>query len=235
MINNTQQRNNVNVNSTFATFYSTDSKLSVMGWNTQLSLKIQPSIGTSDNGYTSYDDSPQNTAIISIPIDKAIIIKDLFENKIFPAITSGTDESVAVVVGSKTNKKILNFTTSSDGVKLILYTNVDDNGKTNDNISFVYQFNTTTYSESYDPTVGMVKESSYQTELTNFYNIIKEFIETKGVETHLNKYKAAYAKSMSNNNYQTGGVVQQQPTLAQYNAPQNNFSGDNMKDFLPFQ
>ena len=69
MINNTQQRNNVNVNSTFATFYSTDSKLSVMGWNTQLSLKIQPSIGTSDNGYTSYDDSPQNTAIISLPID----------------------------------------------------------------------------------------------------------------------------------------------------------------------
>ena len=144
-----QSNDGVNVNTTFKTFFSSISSLSIGGWNTQLSIKITPVSGVDQGGQRQYDTKRRaNTALTP---EKAYTLIDGINKVILPEIENGKNEvSVAVSMGSAEKKNVLAVEYKKDeetgnmGLYLTLYQMIKEDNSTDPANIYSYKFGNNT-------------------------------------------------------------------------------------------
>lgn len=234
---NGRQNNNgngVNVNTRLYTSYSDTCMISLGAWNDKLSLKLHPFKGINADGVRQY--AQDNTEVISTSLttDNAGALISGIKDKILPAIKDKKAENVSITMGINDNRKVLTIATDGNDVTLKVILGVADDGKADANNSITHKFNKKEYMVGYDPATGSGEVVSTNADFDNFVKKLNDIYTISPAVPHAINYSNAIRNSFSNrqannNNasYSNGGTS--------YQAPTNNYSGDNMSDFLPFQ
>lgn len=192
--------NDVNVNTQFKTFFGDNASLSIGGWNTQISIKMSPCIGTNPDGGRKYDSQRRvSTAIVP---EKALALKTGIERYIYQAISDNRKESISVAIsmGSDNNRSIIKIAyelkDSKPVITLYLYNPInDDNTCSNDSV-LSYTFGTSVYAINYDNTTGEIEEElESESEFEIFYTILARCVSLYGLEAHADKHVSAVSKS----------------------------------------
>ena len=191
-------------NTSFITLFGSISSLTIGGWNDKISIRISPSSGIDSNGVRRYDFQRRvNTAI---PFSQGLTFVEGIEKVVFPAIENGIpDKGTAIEMGSSNKKNIVEISTflTDDGkmsVKLSINT-ISDTG----NSIIEYIFGTSQYRVR--NTKGTEEEYvTFQSELMEFYTILKNQIQVLGLGGH--------------------GYLQTNAIKAQFNARVNQYTNN---------
>lgn len=231
-----QSNDGVNVNTTFKTFFSSISSLSIGGWNTQLSIKITPVSGVDQGGQRQYDTKRRaNTALTP---EKAYTLIDGINKVILPEIENGKNEvSVAVSMGSAEKKNVLAVEYKKDeetgnmGLYLTLYQMIKEDNSTDPANIYSYKFGNNTYVTNYNPKDGSFgKEEMVNSEFILFYDMLKNIVDMLPVSAHGNKYANTLSSKYSKFNDNSSANASNN----NYEAPISNFGNDSLDDMMPF-
>ena len=201
---NNNNSGTINTNTTFITFYSDVSSLTISGWNDMIALRFLPAMGKDANGLTQYDKDKKISTSLK-PNNSCALLKKI-EKKIIPAYEKG-EKAKAVTVKTR-SKEGLNTITVSNKLDengnpkftLIFAGNVNENGIAEPANIIMYPFNSVETLEDYDPTVGGGTESTEEAEFFNFVEILKHRIDILGLNHHAAKHGNNLSKSYGNNN-----------------------------------
>lgn len=198
-------------NTSFITLFGSISSLSIGGWNDKISVRISPSSGVDANGVRRYDFQRRvNTAI---PFSQGLTFVEGIEKVVFPAIENSIpDKGTAIEMGSNNKKNIVEISTflTDDGkisVKLSINT-ISDTG----NSIIEYIFGTTQYRIRNTKTGGEEEYVTVQSELMEFYTILKNQIQVLGLGGHgYLQTNAMKAQFTNRSNQYTNNYTNQQP------------------------
>lgn len=242
-----QSGNGINVNTSFKTFFSDLSSLSVGAWNGQMSIRITPSMGTDSNGIRQYDNNRKaNTALYP---EKALLLKEAFDKHIRPLVKAyketgeGQSKSVSLSLGSNEKKNVLSieFKEGSDG-KYHLYLTInqmirEDNSVDPQNV-FSYCFNENTYVLDYNPSNGTyASEESCESEFEVFYEMLGNVVNILPIAAHGVKYtntvSARFSGNKNGNDYQN--QQSSYSSAPSFNDIPQTYNGSEVTDLgLPF-
>jgi hypothetical protein len=227
--------NGTSVNTRLYTSYADDSLLVLSAWNGNLSYKIQPAKGKNDDGLTVYSTEQQETFIGAITAETNQTLLKSFDDVIIPAINDGRSASIAVVAGSATSRKILNFTTENKQVKLTLIFggNINLDCTSENTFSVTHTFNDRTYSNDYKKDVG----GETVTIPSDFYAFLSKLRDFNNIDSSIahgisytNEVKSHYRKGGSDFTQQP----QQQTVQNNYSAPVVNAGDESLDTMIPF-
>ena len=219
---------NVNTNGLFQS-YSDTALVTVGAWNQQLSVKIRPAIGKDENGLTQYAQNKEQIINTSITQENAIVLVKAYEKEVAPAIENGTSAKVSISMGSEDNKKVLSIGYDGTDAYLEVAVAVAPNGIANENNIIKHKFNKKSGMKNYDPETGAGEEIVIEADLINFVEKLRKAQDLVATVAHSIKYNNAVGAA-----YSGKGGNQQQPQQNGFNAPENQFNGSDMGDFLPF-
>lgn len=197
--NSNQNNNGVNVNTTFKTFFSDESSLTIGAWNGQISIRMIPCTGTDSNGMRQYDQNRRaNTALYP---EKADALKKGIDTIIIPTlkrVSEGeaieTPVSVSVSMGSNDKKNVLSVELGKDQngnikVFLRLYQMIREDNSTGEENIYTYKFGENSYVTNYDYRTGKyTSENSVQSEFDVFYDILSHAVDILPINAHGVKY-----------------------------------------------
>lgn len=234
---NQSNNNSPSINTRLAQFYSQENAVNLSAWNNNISLRIQPFIGTDSNGIRQYENSKDKCIFTSITPDNAVVLANAIENKIYPAIEAGTAKSVSIMIGANTNaRKILTVGFDGKDSYMQIALNVSETGVTDEKSIVIHTFSTRDYLEDYTYTDGSGIESLVHSDLIRFTNKLKEVDYLGASISHGIKYaeasRASYGNGISDSKFNNTETVNH--TQNQYSAPVQNFDGADMGDLLPF-
>lgn len=243
--NNNQSNNGVNVNTTFKTFFSDLSSMTLGAWNGQISIRFTPCTGTDASGMRQYDQNRRaNTALYP---EKAITLKAGIDDVIIPALNklkAGEEvelpTSVSVTMGSNDKKNVLSVELNKDSngkvrVYLRLYQLVKADNTVDPQNIFSYVFGENTYITNYDYRNGQYGgEHEVKSEWEVFYEILEKVTEILPISAHGTRYLNQLSSRFSSggNSGNNSGNLSFNSTPS-YEAPVSTFAGS--EDFgLPF-
>ena len=243
--NNNQSNNGVNVNTTFKTFFSDLSSMTLGAWNGQISIRFTPCTGTDASGMRQYDQNRRaNTALYP---EKAITLKAGIDDVIIPALNklkAGEEvelpTSVSVTMGSNDKKNVLSVELNKDSngkvrVYLRLYQLVKADNTVDPQNIFSYVFGENTYITNYDYRNGQYGgEHEVKSEWEVFYEILEKVTEILPISAHGTRYLNQLSSRFSSggNSGNNSGNLSFNSTPS-YEAPVSIFAGS--EDFgLPF-
>lgn len=243
--NNNQSNNGVNVNTTFKTFFSDLSSMTLGAWNGQISIRFTPCTGTDASGMRQYDQNRRaNTALYP---EKAITLKAGIDDVIIPALNklkAGEEvelpTSVSVTMGSNDKKNVLSVELNKDSngkirVYLRLYQMVKADNTVDPQNIFSYVFGENTYITNYDYRNGQYGgEHEVKSEWEVFYEILEKVTEILPISAHGTRYLNQLSSRFSSggNSGNNSGNLSFNSTPS-YEAPVSTFAGS--EDFgLPF-
>lgn len=233
-----QSNDGVNVNTTFKTFFSSLSSLSIGGWNTQLSIKITPVSGVDQGGQRQYDTKRRaNTALTP---EKAYTLIDGINAVILPEVNNNSENevSVAVSMGTAEKKNVLAVEYKKDeetgnmGLFLTLYQMIKEDNSTDPSNIYSYKFGNNTYVTNYNPKDGSFgKEENVNSEFMLFYDMVKNISNMLPISAHGNKYANTLSSKYSKFNDSSSSS---NTSNNSYEAPISNFGNDSLDDMMPF-
>ena len=243
--NNNQSNNGVNVSTTFKTFFSDLSSMTLGAWNGQISIRFTPCTGTDASGMRQYDQNRRaNTALYP---EKAITLKAGIDDVIIPALNklkAGEEvelpTSVSVTMGSNDKKNVLSVELNKDSngkirVYLRLYQMVKADNTVDPQNIFSYVFGENTYITNYDYRNGQYGgEHEVKSEWEVFYEILEKVTEILPISAHGTRYLNQLSSRFSSggNSGNNSGNLSFNSTPS-YEAPVSTFAGS--EDFgLPF-
>ena len=235
---NSSNNNSASVNTRLTQFYSQQNAVTLSAWNNNISIRIQPYIGTDSAGIRQYENSKDKCVTTSITPDNAILLANGIYEKVIPAIKEGTKKSVSIVISANSSaRKILTIGFDGTDSYLELAVNVAENGSCPADSIITHTFSKKSYIEDYEPMDGTGNEIVAHAELIRFAEKLKNIDLIGGAIAHGIKY-ADVAKSsfVSGGNQYNSGSVQQssEPVKPQYSAPTQEYSGESLNDLLPF-
>lgn len=244
--NNNQNSNGVNVNTTFKTFFSDLSSLTLGAWNGQISIRMIPCTGTDASGMRQYDQNRRaNTALYP---EKAIALKTGIDDIILPALAklkNGEEieipTSVSVSMGSNEKKNVLSVeldkdTTGKVRVYLRLYQMIKADNSTDPQNIFSYVFGENSYVTNYDYRNGQYGgEHEVESEWEVFYEILTRVTDILPISAHgtryVNQLSSRFSSGGNSGNNNSGNSSYN--STPSYEAPVSSFMGS--EDFgLPF-
>lgn len=208
MFENNNYQNRINVNTTFITWYSSESKLILGGWNDKITIDFIPCTGKDANGLNVYDrDRKLGTALSH---ENSETLYQQIKERIVPHIINGDDTEINVAVMTK-GKDSMNLITVGrkkiDGemkMQVVFYKNVGGDGKATEATQIMtHTFAETEYMENYDPNTGSGTQGKECSQFRVFAEIIKNHAKLIPMETHSGRYSKAILDSVSaryNNN-----------------------------------
>lgn len=228
--NKSQNQGGVNINTRFETLYSDTASLIYGGWNSMLSIKLQPCTGKDANGLNQYNAEARCNTSLSQSNAKALY--EAYKNKIEPVIGTIDKKTVSVSMGKSDAKNILSIIYSKDEngedtFSLQLVQGVSPEGIASDDKITTYVFNKTQYVEDYNPIDGSGNMSTTNAEFMNFIDHLKNVGDILPISAHGMRYSDAIGKAYSNNNNQNMNT--NAASNAFYEQPANG------AEFLPFQ
>lgn len=233
---NGRQNNNgngVNVNTRLFTSYSDTCMISLGAWNDKLSLKFHPFKGVNADGIRQYAQDNSEIVSTSLTVDNTTAFLDGIKDKITPALESKTEASVSITMGMNESRKVLTLSTDGTDVSLSVIVGVAEDGTADTNNMITHKFNKKEYMAGYDPATGSGEVVSTNADYENFVKKLEGIYDLAPTVPHAINYSNAVRNSYGNrqqtNNNNNGGGNQN------YQAPVNNYSGNDMTDFLPFQ
>ena len=230
---NNNNTGTVNTNTTFITFFSEVSSLTISGWNDMIALKFLPAMGRDENNLMRYDKDKKISTSLK-PNNACALLKKI-EKKIIPAYEN-KEKSKTVTVKTR-GKDTLNTITVSYKLldddtpqfSLIFAGNVNENGVAEPENIIEYPFNNIETLEDYDPRVGGGIESTEEAEFFNFVEILKNRIDLLGLNHHAGKHNSNVSKTYGNGNGNFNNSNQQNSGAAD-----NNFTNMFGEEELPF-
>ena len=233
--NSNQNNNGVNVNTTFKTFFSDLSSLTIGAWNGQISIRLIPCTGTDANGLRQYDQNRRaNTALYP---EKADALRKGIVDVIIPAlknISDGVDVSlpvsVSVSMGNNEKKNVLSVEIDNDQnqkprVYLRLYQMIREDNSTDPQNIYSYVFGENSYVTNYDYRTGkFAGEKDVESEWDVFYDILCRAVDILPISAHGVRYVNQLSSRFSNTNSGNTGNNFPAPTPA-YEAPVSSFMG----------
>lgn len=232
---NGRQNNNgngVNVNTRLFTSYSDTCMISLGAWNDKLSLKFHPFKGVNADGIRQYAQDNSEIVSTSLTVDNTTAFLDGIKDKITPALESKTEASVSITMGMNESRKVLTLSTDGTDVSLSVIVGVAEDGTADTNNMITHKFNKKEYMSGYDPATGSGEVVSTNADYENFVKKLEGIYDLTPTVPHAINYSNAVRNSYGNRqqaNNNNGGGNQN------YQAPVNNYSGNDMTDFLPFQ
>lgn len=222
--------NQVNTNTGFVLWYSTQAMLQIGAWNDKLSLKFTPSAGQDEQGLTIWNkEGKQQTALT---IDNCVALFERCKVKILPHIEAGDDEevSVGVAVGDTNAKGVVLIERKSvDGKMKMFLTfikNIGADGTANSGSSVVsYDFKQTECLDDYDYTKGTYTDVIEEGNFKGFLKLIENPSEWLPLAAHGIKHNDALKAKYSGGG-SSGGFMN--------NSGNDNFGGGNFGEELPF-
>ena len=131
------------------------------------------------------------------------------------------------------SRKVLTLSTDGTDVSLSVIVGVAEDGTADTNNMITHKFNKKEYMTGYDPATGSGEVVSTNADYENFVKKLEGIYDLTPTVPHAINYSNAVRNSYGNrqqaNNNNNGGGNQN------YQAPVNNYSGNDMTDFLPFQ
>lgn len=245
--NNNQNNNGVNVNTTFKTFFSDLSSMTLGAWNGQISIRFTPCTGTDASGMRQYDQNRRaNTALYP---EKAIALKTGIDDVIIPALNklkNGEEidlpTSVSVSMGSNDKKNVLSVELDKDSsgkvrVYLRLYQMIKADNSTDPQNIFSYVFGENSYVTNYDYRNGQYGgEHEVESEWEVFYEILTKVTDILPISAHGTRYVNQLSSRFSsggNSGNNNSGNHSFNSSPSSYEAPVSSFMGT--EDFgLPF-
>lgn len=245
--NNNQNNNGVNVNTTFKTFFSDLSSMTLGAWNGQISIRFTPCTGTDASGMRQYDQNRRaNTALYP---EKAIALKTGIDDVIIPALNklkNGEEidlpTSVSVSMGSNDKKNVLSVELDKDSsgkvrVYLRLYQMIKADNSTDPQNIFSYVFGENSYVTNYDYRNGQYGgEHEVESEWEVFYEILTKVTDILPISAHGTRYVNQLSSRFSsggNSGNNNSGNHSFNSSPSSYEAPVSSFMGS--EDFgLPF-
>ena len=245
--NNNQNNNGVNVNTTFKTFFSDLSSMTLGAWNGQISIRFTPCTGTDASGMRQYDQNRRaNTALYP---EKAIALKTGIDDVIIPALNrlkNGEEidlpTSVSVSMGSNDKKNVLSVELDKDSsgkvrVYLRLYQMIKADNSTDPQNIFSYVFGENSYVTNYDYRNGQYGgEHEVESEWEVFYEILTKVTDILPISAHGTRYVNQLSSRFSsggNSGNSNSGNHSFNSSPSSYEAPVSSFMGN--EDFgLPF-
>lgn len=227
---NNNQNQNVSVNTNFYTSYSDTAMLRVGAWNQQLSLRLQPAVGTNSAGVVQYAQDNSQIILTGIPQDNAIVLLEGYKKHILPAIEKKeASPKVSISVSEKERRKIISIYYDGNDSYLEIAVNLNADGTTDESNIFKHKFSKRAYVLDYDYATGNGTEEYVESDLMNFMNKVEQTKDLTPFAYHSKKYYEAMRNLYNNRNNNSGGY--QNNNYQQNIEPQNVSS--NM-DFLPF-
>lgn len=245
--NNNQNNNGVNVNTTFKTFFSDLSSMTLGAWNGQISIRFTPCTGTDASGMRQYDQNRRaNTALYP---EKAIALKTGIDDVIIPALNklkNGEEidlpTSVSVSMGSNDKKNVLSVELDKDSsgkvrVYLRLYQMIKADNSTDPQNIFSYVFGENSYVTNYDYRNGQYGgEHEVESEWEVFYEILTKVTDILPISAHGTRYVNQLSSRFSsggNSGNNNSGNHSFNSSPSSYEAPVSSFMGS--ENFgLPF-
>lgn len=245
--NNNQNNNGVNVNTTFKTFFSDLSSMTLGAWNGQISIRFTPCTGTDASGMRQYDQNRRaNTALYP---EKAIALKTGIDDVIIPALNklkNGEEidlpTSVSVSMGSNDKKNVLSVELDKDSsgkvrVYLRLYQMIKADNSTDPQNIFSYVFGENSYVTNYDYRNGQYGgEHEVESEWEVFYEILTKVTDILPISAHGTRYVNQLSSRFSsggNSGNNNSGNNSFNSSPSSYEAPVSSFMGS--ENFgLPF-
>ena len=226
---NTNNSNNVNVNTNIYTSYSDTCMLKLGAWNLNLSIKFHPMKGLNSDGIRQY--AQDNTEIIStsLTVDNTSALLEGIKTELEPAIEEKRTGSVSIAMGTNENRKVLTLKTDGKDVFISVAIGVNDQGIASENNILTHKFNKKEYMTGYDVTTGSGEIVSTNADFINFVEKLKDIYKLTATVSHSINYNNALKSSFSNK--QAMGNTN---TSSGYSAPSTNYGGNDMGDFLPF-
>lgn len=227
---NNNQNQNVSVNTNFYTSYSDTAMLRVGAWNQQLSIRLQPAVGTNSAGVVQYAQDNSQIILTGIPQDNAIVLLEGYKKHVLPAIEKKeASPKVSISVSEKERRKIISIYYDGNDSYLEIAVSLNADGTTDESNVFKHKFAKRAYVLDYDYTTGNGTEEYVESDLMNFMNKVEQTKDLTPFAYHSKKYYEAMRNLYSNRNNNGGGY--QNNNYQQNIEPQNVNS--NM-DFLPF-
>ena len=227
---NNNQNQNVSVNTNFYTSYSDTAMLRVGAWNQQLSLRLQPAVGTNSAGVVQYAQDNSQIILTGIPQDNATVLLEGYKKHVLPAIEKNeASPKVSISVSEKERRKIISIYYDGNDSYLEIAVSLNADGTTDESNVFKHKFAKRAYVLDYDYTSGNGTEEYVESDLMNFMNKVEQTKDLTPFAYHSKKYYEAMRNLYSNRNNNGGGY--QNNNYQQNIEPQNVNS--NM-DFLPF-
>lgn len=225
-----QTRQEISLNTSFFTSYSETCLLQVGGWNKQLSISFKPCTGTDANGIRTYAEDKSQYVITSLTADNAIAMIEGFEKYILPAIKSGDEASISIVMGGNEQRKVITLKYDGTDAYISVSTGLNESGVSTNTIT--HKFNKKNYLVGYKPATGDYTEESTESELFIFMNKVRKVDDLVPVQAHARRY---YDMTHPVPQQQTGYNNQRPQTQNignSYQAPTTTSEPD--MPFLPF-
>ena len=221
----------VNVNTTVLRSYSDSALLTLRAWNNQLAVNLAPAVGKDSNGLTQYESEFKKQISTAITPKNAHALMEGITEKVLPAIKDGKAASVSVAAGNNDSRKIITIGYDGTDGFISISTNLNENGVAGN--TFTHKFAKSSWLEGYNPETGSFDgERNTEAELMEVISRIDHIKYLDGMIAHSVKYDKAVRSAFSNsNNANNGGNA---PAGGGYTAPNTNFTGQDMGDFLPF-
>jgi len=230
---NGNQNQNVSVNTNFYTSYSETAMLRVGAWNQQLSIRLQPAVGTNAAGVVQYAQDNSQIILTGIPQDNAIVLLEGYKKHVLPAIEKGeASPKVSISVSEKERRKLISIYYDGSDSYLEIAVNLNADGTTDESNVFKHKFAKRSYVLDYDYATGNGTEEFVESDLMNFMNKVEQTKDLTPFAYHSKKYYEAMRNLYSNRN-NNGGGYQNNGGYNNYqqNAEPQNVSGN--MDFLP--
>ena len=232
----TTTKQEVNLNTNFYTSYSETAQVTAGGWNSQLSVKIKPCVGTDANGIRQYAEDKSQIVSTSITPENAITLLEGFEAEVVPALNGEKSSgSASIVMGNADQRKVLTIGYADGNAYLSVAVALDENGKAGGEIRHI--FNKKSYLINYNPSTGRPEEKVVEADLINFMDKVKAVKDLAPVTAHAIRYNEMSREAFTGNKtttttpaYHTNTTPAQVNTG--YQAPVTNSTS--MDDFLPF-
>lgn len=229
---NTNRDNTINTNTQFYTSYSDACLVVLGGWNRNLSLKFQPCTGVDGSGIRQYTTDSNRMVFTSIVPENAVILLDVIERRILPAIDEGRKESVAITVSSGDQKKILNVGYDGEHTFLEVATNLNENNGTSEESVLHHVFNQRSVLSHYDWKTGEAVNEVKEMDFIMFYNFLRMAKDLIPSISHSIRHDKAIREAYTRNHSNSFNGSEQPAQQPNYSAPVSNYN--NMGDFLPF-
>ena len=232
--NNNNAGISVNVNTRLYTSYSDESLLVLSAWNTNLSVKFQPTVGKNADGITQYSNETASQITASITPETLELINKAVNDVILPAYDKKESASVAVLTGaSQAKRKILDFVTDGEfiSVNVIFGGTINLDGTSSDTTMLAHKFNNRSIITNYSKDSGG-STISVPTDFLAFISKLNELSNIDGSTSHginyNNAIKSAYAA------HTNGGGNSAPASQNTYAAPVTNVGDGDIDEFLPF-
>jgi len=226
---NNNYQNSTSVNTRLYASYGEDSLLTVSAWNTNLTIKLQPAKGKTEEGLTQYSSEQSEAVSAVVSPESDMILLDGIEKVIIPAIDKKESASIAVLTGSPTKRKIINIVTKEGkvGLSVIFGGTINLDGTSEGTSAIDHTFSDRKYYKDYVKDAGGTGVEIP----SDFYAFVSKLREISFIDGAINHgitaskaNKSSFAPKPNNQTDQTNT----------YSAPVTNVGDGSIEGFLPF-